>query len=335
MTKLRNSDKVVRAFFRAAKVESAQPPYDTIHLKVLYPARISGSELERDQGIVPANPEQAPFPVVIFFNGFNCGSEVYQWLAVKLVERGLVVVTFAWVAENLPGLVGLTPGIDVAMWQPDRYGTSPTASALPALLRELEQLQSKGLLAGMLDLQKVVLGGHSAGGRVAIENPDPRFFPQVAGSFAYAAHTAASVRLGYEPGTILPVPDSLPMLLMGGTRDGVIANSSYRYGISDGDAITSVMRTFQEANAGGRDDTYLAILEGANHFSLADPFDSTTGRAFLDFSATQPEDKIRSLIAETIGLFIDAHVRHQSEASEALNQLLDVANPLITAFERK
>ena len=59
----------VRAFFRAAKVESAQPPYDIIHLKVLYPAQLSGSELERNQGIVPVNPEQAPFPIGILFGG--------------------------------------------------------------------------------------------------------------------------------------------------------------------------------------------------------------------------------------------------------------------------
>ena len=39
----------------------------------------------------------------------NCGCELYQWLAVKLAERGLVVVTFSWVGENLPGIVvGLT-----------------------------------------------------------------------------------------------------------------------------------------------------------------------------------------------------------------------------------
>lgn len=324
----------VRAFFRAAKVETAQPPYDTIHLKVLYPARMSRSETERNMGIVPADPDQAPFPVVIFFSGVNCGSELYQWLGVKLVERGLVVVTFAWVAENLPGIVGITPGIDRAMWAPATYGTGPTASALPALLAELEHLQAQGILAGLLDLQKVVLGGHSAGGRVAIQSADSRFFPQLAAAFGYGVHTAAPVILGYEPGTILPLPDSLPLLMMGGTCDGVIANSSDRYGISPADATTSTMRTFKEAISGGRNDSYLVLLEGANHFSIADPKDLTTAIPFLDFPATQPEEEIRSLMVEIIGLFIDAHVRHQPEASQALDQLLNAANPLIKFFER-
>jgi hypothetical protein len=324
----------VRAFYRAAKVP-ADPPYDTIHLKIFYPARMSGSELERDMGIVPANPELAPFPVVIFFGGVNCGYEMYQWLAVKLAERGLAAVTFAWVAENLPGIISLTPGVDIAVLKPGTYGTAPTASALPALLAELERLQAEGVLAGLLDLEKIILGGHSAGGRLALENADTRFFTQVAAAFAYGAHTAAAVMLGYDAGTILPLFSSLPMLLMGGTRDGVIAKSSFRYGISQGDATTSVVRTFREAISGGRNDCYLILVEGANHFSLAHPSDGTTGMPFLDFPATQPEDEIRSLLAETIGLFIDAHVRHQPAAFQALHQLLDAANPLIASFERK
>lgn len=327
-----NSDKTIRAFFRAVTVDNIQPPYNVIHLKVTYPAQISGSELEQDMGIVPADLEQAPFPVVIFFSGINCGAELYQWLAVKLAERGLVVVTFNWVAENLPGIIGLTPGVDLAMWTPTTYGTGPTASALPALLAELQRLQAEGILAGLLDLQRVILGGHSAGGRVAIENAEPRFFPQVVAAFAYGAHTAAPVKLGYEPSTILPLPTPLPLLLMGGTCDGVIANSSDRYGITPGNATTAITRTFQEAIPGGRKDSYLVLLEGANHFSMVDPFDPTTGRPFLDFAATQPADKTRSLMVEMIGLFINAHVRHQAGASQSLNQLL---NPLVRSLDCK
>ncbi len=333
MTDSSNSDVIIRAFWRAVKVETAVPPYDTLHLKVFYPAQTSDSQLERDQGIVPANSEQAPFPVVIFFNGVNCELQIYQWLAVKLAQRGLVVITFAWIAENLPGIVGLTPGVNIAMWQPQAYGTGASAAALPALLGEIERLQSEGILAGLLDLKKIVLGGHSAGGRVALESANPRFFPQIAAAFGYGVHTAAPVMLGYEPGKILPLPDALPMLLIGGTCDGVIANSSDRYGISAGDPTTLTVRTFKEALSGGRNDTYLVLIEGANHFSIAHPQDSTTGRSFLDFPATQPEDRIRSLIAEVITLFIDAYVRHQASASLALNQLL-TANPAITLFEQ-
>ena len=324
---------MIRAFFRAAKVENAKPPYNTIHLKVLYPAKMSGSQQQLAQGIVPADSDKAPFPVVIFFSGINCTSQMYQWLAVQLAQRGMVVVTFDWVAENLPGIFSLTPGVDIAMWKPDKYGTGSTASALPALLGELASLQSEGVLEGMLNLQQIILGGHSAGGRIALENAEPRFFPQVAAAFAYGAHNAAPIMLGFAPETILPLPSSLPLLLIGGTKDGVIATSSGQYGLSN-DATTAVVRTFHEAITGGRDDTYLLILEGANHFSIAYPPDITTASPF-DLPATQPEEAIRSLVGETIGLFIDAHVRHKPDASPALESLLLGANPTIALLARK
>ncbi|MBD2165623.1 dienelactone hydrolase [Calothrix membranacea FACHB-236] len=325
----------VRAFFHATKVEDAFPPYDTIHLKVFYPGQMSGSNQEQDMGIVPADSQLAPFKVVIFFNGINCGPEIYQWLAVKLAECGLVVVTFSWVAQNLPGMVSLTPGVDIKMLTPNTYGSGPTASALPTLLAQLERLQSEGILAGLLDLQHIILGGHSAGGRVAIESANPQFFPQVVAAFAYGAHTAAGVQIGYPSGTILPLPNAVPLMLIGGTCDGVIFQSSHRYGVTWEDPTTPIVRTFKEAIFSHRGDNYLLLLEGANHFSICYPFDSTTGRPFLDFPATQPEEQLRNLIAETIGLFINAYVCHQQSALETLNQYLVSHHPLIALFERK
>lgn len=40
-------------------------------------------------------------------------------------------------------------------------------------------------------------------------------------------------------------------------------------------------------------------------------------------------------MGEIISLFIDTHVRHDPEASQGLEQLLNTANPLIKSFERK
>ena len=331
----------VRLLFHAVKVADTAAPYDTIHLKVFYPARMSGNAIEQGMGVVSADRQQAPFPVVIFFGGINCGWESYQWLAMKLAARGLVVVTFNWIAENLPGMVALTPGVELKNLAPDRYGTAPTASALPALLAGLQELNDRGVLAGLLDLERVVLGGHSAGGRVAIESANPSFYPQVVAAFAYGAHTAAIVQLGYPAGTILPIAAALPILLIGGTCDGVIANSSDRYGVSWENATTPIERTFQ-AMAGGRGDRYLLLISGATHFSIADPVDLTTGTAFLDFPATQPATQIRDLIAEAIGLFIDAHVHRRSPDPAArdakkqqLRQLLLSDNHAIATWEQK
>nr|WP_319422697.1 hypothetical protein [Pleurocapsa sp. FMAR1] len=49
----------------------------------------------------------------------------------------------------------------------------------------------------------------------------------------------------------------------------------------------------------------MLLIEGANHFSFANPFDSTTGRAFLDFQATQPAEQLRNLMGEGL-----AYVNH-------------------------
>lgn len=325
----------VRAIFQAAKVEGAASPYDTIHLKIFYLTQTLGSSSEQNMGVFPADSQKSPFKVVIFFNGINCTIESYQWLAIKLAERGLVVVTFSWVAQNLPGIVAITPGVDLKNLTPNTYGKGPTASALPTLLVALEGLQSAGVLAGLLDLQHIILGGHSAGGRVALESADPRFFPQVVAAFAYGAHSAAVMQLGYAAGTILPLPDALPLMLIGGTCDGVIFNNSALYGVNWEQATTPIRRTFQEALAGGRNDSYLLLLEGANHFSITHPKDDTTGTAWLDFPATQPQEEVRNTMAEAVGLFIDAHVRSQTTALETLNQLLESHPQGITSFERK
>uniref|UniRef100_UPI0009082987 alpha/beta hydrolase family protein n=1 Tax=Crocosphaera watsonii TaxID=263511 RepID=UPI0009082987 len=288
-------------------------------LKFIIGDKFRGDDQEQNQGIVSADPQLSNAPVVILFNGVNCNPEVYQWLAVSLAERGLVVITFAWVAENFPGVIALTPGVDISMLAPNRYGTGPTASALPAILTELEKINNEGVLAGLLDLKKVILGGHSAGGRVALESASPRFFKGIVAAFGYGVHTAGTTMLGFEPATILPLPDVLPVLLIGGTCDGVIANSSNRYGTVWEKPTTPVSRTFAEAISGGRNDSYLMLVEGANHFSFVDPFEETTRRPFLDFSSTQPSSKIRSLMASIIGLFIDAHVRNEPTAKSSLN----------------
>ncbi len=324
----------VQAFWKATKIENARSPYDTIQIKVFYPALIPDSQQTFSD--CPANRAEAPFPVVIFFSGVNCNLAMYEWLASKLVSRGLVVILFNWLAENIPGNISLTPGVNFAAFSSDVYGTIPTASALPALLAELESLNTFGILAGLLDLQKIILGGHSAGGRLALENANTQFFSQVVAAFGYGTHSAAPTQLGYEPGTILSLPNSTPMLLIGGTHDGVIANNSRIYGVNEWKtAVTPVVRTFEEAISREQGDAYLVLLEGANHFSVADRLDSTLRVTALDFPPSQPPAQIRSVIAELVSLFIDFHVRQQLGASQQLEQLLKDHNSLIASFQCK
>jgi len=298
---------------------------------------MSQSDREKNLGIVELDREQAPLPVVIFFNGGNCGLELYRWLANILAEKGLIVVIFNWVAENIPGFVGLTPGINLAAWKKDTYGTIPSLSSLPYILKELESLQSTGILADGIDLEKIILGGHSAGGRLALESANPDWFAGISAVFGYGVHSAAGVQHGYEDsGLILSLPAFVPTLIMGGTKDGVIAKSSFRYGLEKWETpATPTIRTFREAISSQRNDSYLVILEGANHFSIADCLDPTISSSLLDFPATYPQEKYRSLIANIISNFINVSVREDKKAAKELDRILDPKDPAIALIERK
>lgn len=338
---------LIRALYRAVSVPGAVAPYATILAKVFYPAQLSNEAAERNFGVVGPDKTLAPFPVVLFCNGVNGPPEVYQWLAEDLAAQGYAVVTFAWVTDELPGGVpGLTPGVDVARLAPDQYGTGPTSPALAPLLADLAAMNESGTLAGCLDLGRVALGGHSAGGSVALTNANPSFFPTVRAAFAYGAHTQAATPLGYAPGAVLRLADDVPMLLLGGNRDGVIAASTGRYqqsgevaaGGADlaklaADAITPLRRTFDLALKAAHGHHYLGILDGANHFSLAFPADKTTGRAFLDQPTTRPAEEIRAALREAISDFLAAYLKADDAAQERCGQRQ--ANELWPVWEHR
>lgn len=302
---------MIRALFYATKLPNANAPYDTLYLKIYYPATPSNSDAERMSGVIPADESHAPMPVVIFFNGINVGTESYHWLSMKLAEANIVTVMYTHVAETLPNVIGLTPSIDLSRVKPDTYGSGATCPAIQPILDLLKQLNEddKSAIYQSLDLNNIIFGGHSAGGTVALQNG--QFFDQVKAVFSYAGHTMASTMLGFAPGTILSIGRK-PTLLMRGDRDGVIAASRVRYG-ADEQSPDPVEKTFDEAiQASGREDAYDILLQGANHFSVAYPLDETTGRFFLDLEAGRASEDIREDIANLVKSFINKHIRGQN-----------------------
>lgn len=302
-----SAGSVVRAVFAAVRVHDQTAPYDTIHAKVHYPAVPTGSDEERLTGAVPADAARAPFPVVVFLNGINVGPEAYGWLAQRLAAEGTAVVTFSWVGELFPGQYGLTPGLDVGAARPDTYGTRPTATAVRPLLDMLRAMHDgDGPLAGMLDLDRVAIGGHSGGATVALHSSRHAFFPSVRCVFGYAGHTVTSTALGWEPGALAPIPADCPVLIMGGTRDGVMQRSADRYG-AEGHGSDPVVRTFDEGVA---DDAvaYLAIIDGANHFAMGHPEDPTVARGFLDLAPDGDPAAHRTLVADLTVAFLRRHL---------------------------
>ena len=294
---------MIRALFHATTLPNANAPYNVLHLKVYYPAAPTNSDAERMSGVIPADKSHEPMPVVIFFNGINVGMESYHWLAVKLAEANIVTVMYTHVAETLPGVIGLTPAIDLSKVKPDTYGSGATCPAIQPILDSLKQLNDdeKSALYQSMDLNHVILGGHSAGGTVALQNA--QFFEQVKAVFAYAGHTMASTMLGFAPNTILNV-GSKSVMLMRGDRDGVIAASRVRYGTTE-QSQDPVEKTFDEAcQPSAGEEAWDVLLQGANHFALAYPLDETTGRFFLDMEMTRPAEEVREQIAGLVLAFI-------------------------------
>jgi dienelactone hydrolase len=324
-----------RAIYRAINIPGSTAPYDRASLKVYYPANRQGTEEERNSGLVPADSRKAPFPVVIMMPGINVGPEAYGWLARQLADQGIVTVTFTLVAEELPGYISLTPGLSMAALMPDEYGRQPSATAIAPILEDLAAMNREGVLAGNLDLASIILGGHSAGGTVALLNARADWFPGVCAAFSYGAHTGAATALGYPPDSMFETPSALPLMIMGGTRDGCIANSGGRYGDSEAGATERVEKTFDEALDCDRQDSYLAIIEGANHFSLAWPLDDSTGRPFIDLPTTEPDEQLRTLLAELICRFIRAAVRGDEPARQLLEDSVLRGHPLIRRGARR
>lgn len=290
---------MIRALFDSTLLPEAPAPYHALHVKAYYPAAPSGSESERMTGQIPADGTRAPLPVVIFLNGINIGIESYHWLALELAGAGFLTVLYSHIAETLPGVIGLTPGIDLSKARPETYGSGPTCPAIAPILELLARwnAQEGHPLNHMLDLERVSLGGHSAGGTVALQSA--RFFPQVQAVFAYAGHTMASTLLGFPPATVLPV-SARRILLMRGDRDGVIAASQARYG-TDSAHHDPVSATFQAASA---EEIWQVLIPGANHFSIAHPIDETSGRIFLDEETTRPAAELRAQILGVILAFL-------------------------------
>lgn len=314
--------KTVRALFRALHAPEAKSPEAGGVVKVFYPAAPRGDAEERNTGVLPADQSLAPFPGVILMPGVNCDPAGYQWLAEALAARGFATLTYSFVDEDLPGSLALTPGLDVSRLTPETAGRAPSATVLSPLLECFARLNlAPGVLQGLLEPERVALGGHSAGGSIALFNADPNWFPGLAAAFSYGAHAEAATALGHAPGALIPIPGELPLLMMGGTHDGVIAASRARYGESEHAGEDPVLRTFKEGVAGGRGDSYLAVFEGAGHFAPVHPHDSTTARGFLDCAPARPGAEIRDDLAALLGAFLDAHLRGDKGAREALLQI--------------
>ncbi len=159
---------------------------------------------------------------------------------------------------------------------------------------------------------------------MALLNARREWRPGLRATFCYGAHAGAASQLGYPPAAQFPLPADVPTLMLGGDGDGCIANSLHRYGLEAGalSASAMVLRSFEGALECNRDDSYLGILAGANHFALAWPEDSTTGRPFIDPPSTRPGQHLRRQLLSAISRFLRAGLHGDQRARAALERQL-------------
>ncbi|MCD9198621.1 dienelactone hydrolase family protein [Aeromicrobium wangtongii] len=310
-------------------------PYDTVHVTLRHPALPAATDIERMSGVLPADPSGAPYPVVIVLPGINVASSGYLELAVSLAQAGMVAVTFDWLAELFPGQFGLTPGVDLTAVGPDTYGSKPTTPALAAVLAAVAQAQEAGPLAGLLDLDRIGVFGHSAGGTVALQSARAAWFPQVRAVATYGAHTMASQQLGHAPGTLLPAPVDVPVLLLGGTADGVVAASAIRYGQEAGAAgHDPIERTFTEALPPDTE-AWLVRIADAGHMLPAAPEDPTSARGFLEEPPAGDQDRLRSVLIDLVTTFFSARLGAEPSSLAELDTWQDHIHPDIADIRRR
>ncbi len=290
-----------RALLRMVTVETVPEPYNRIQLKIFYPALAPKTEADYQTGVLPFDTQWSPAPMMIFLPGVNCSAHTYEWLAQDLANCGIVTVIASWIAENLPNRISISPGIDIEAVQQDIYGARPTSSSLKSILEAVDTLRDESELAGHLR-DDIILGGHSAGGTMALQNARHDWFSSITGSIAFCANPLATSVLGnWDKGAIPAMPTDVPVLMMGATEDGIGDHHVRVFGNSQESGAEYLCRLFNEANY---HNSILSIFEGANHHTICYPPDHSIGRIFMDSEATGDEAHIRADISQLVIQFI-------------------------------
>jgi len=178
------------------------------------------------------------------------------------------------------------------------------------------------LFEGMVDTNKIVFAGHSFGGFIALmcsnttiqKPPRPTggsFTNHVAGCFVYGAHTFAASGAGYSS------PINVPLLMLGGEKDGVAAGPISGVEKTGYERIKYTFLNYVPASSDNS--RYLLGIKGANHLSICNRPDPMVDRSFLD----EKDGIISSYIAhqvmqEKITAFLQYYIKNDATALPVL-----------------
>ncbi|MCX8043459.1 MAG: hypothetical protein N3B18_04960 [Desulfobacterota bacterium] len=178
------------------------------------------------------------------------------------------------------------------------------------------------LFEGLVDTNKIIFAGHSMGGFIALmcsnttiqKPPRPAggsFTNHVSGCFVYAVHTFGSGGTGY------PSPINVPLLMMGGEKDGVAAG---KIGNENKTGYERIRYTFDNYVPPSSDNSrYMLGIKGANHLSIATKPDPMVDRSFLD----EKDGIISTYLAhqvmkEKITAFLQYYIKGETDALPVL-----------------
>ena len=253
--------------------------------------------------------DQTPFPIVILPPGNGTNIEFYSSLASEIASHGYIVVGVNH-PYDVPA-VELSNG-QVAPYDKDQWSLDITAhqeyikerikvrtADLLFVLQQLEEMNSNGRFAGMIDLDSVAAAGHSLGGITASEacKADGRF----------------RACLNYD-GLQTGGPFSME-------KSAIPPGQSFMFLTKESQLHPKVIESFESMP-----ESYWVVLHGASH------------QSFTDGPLLQPSllpgrnraDQLMDLIQEYALTFLDHTLKGQP--SELLSRTVDKEDVSVKVF---
>jgi hypothetical protein len=316
-------------------IPTCTPP---LLLKIVYP--IDDVDVDND---APPNNDSPSFPVILFLSGADCPHEGYMWLASRLAREGCCVVLSSCVVAfggNSKTCLLSLPYDMSALTTVEEYKKGPSSVGLSTLLDELHSMNSDAYspMHGKLDMSKLVVGGHSSGGRTALDLVayDAHHDLDIMAVFTYGASLVNSGPWPVARGEVVPCDDhsttmtmttttTPSLLLMGGSRDGISATLS-----PDGnDATYTLRRTMDDGfskrrNVGGGD-VDLVVIKGSNHMVFCHPVDGTCGATAADWALEEESgcdgDTYRNYLGDAICDYLRSRSVFDTDAAPSTDRV--------------
>ncbi len=294
--------------FTIASTFSTEPIYQTIlNYETQIPATSSLMGVDSTDIYYPQSSDpSATFPIALMLQGALVDKADYSSFASQVASYGFLVV----VPNHLRAISRDFP--------PGLFPVQELVNKVLTFIKE-ENIKNGSPIEGKIDVDKMGLLGHSFGGVVGLGAIQGDCFPLICTTeFTRPEALKAGIFYGTRFGgqdPLSPVPpifnDAIPMGIIGGTLDGVIA-------------LNKVLETYQQIQDPPK---VLINVIGANHYGITrDDSPRDPIRPTLD------QEKATETIARWSGLFLGAHVLGDTEAFNYVYNIGDAQDENVTVI---